>query len=165
MVSPAPQRMRVLKYIPDKMFGFVVHPETGRQAFFHLGVFRPGATSEGIRCKACPPEGCDWAETPPSPILGEEVLVTVDWDASDADKAPRATQVARVQPPVGLTGIVESFDSLRGFGFVVGSDACAYHLHSSEIVDNRIPVVGNTVVFYAGTRQDRPRACHVKVCP
>jgi len=56
------------------------------------------------------------------------------------------------------------FDAQRGFGFVVGEDGVSYHLHTSEILDHKIPLKGQTVMFFPGVRQGRPRACHVKVC-
>lgn len=158
-----PIRMRVHKYIPDRLFGFCVTDE-GEQVFFHLAAFHPG-DAQVKRCRNCPTTGCSWVDTPPPPILGEEVMVTVDsgGDAQEG-RAPRAVKVERVTPPKAVEGVVDMFDGHRGFGFVLGEDGVSYHLHTSEILDRRIPRKGQTVMLFPGTRQGRPRACHVKVC-
>jgi len=101
---------------------------------------------------------------PSPPILGEQVEVEVDLD-QDGDKAPRASKVRRLTTPKACYGKVETFDPFRGFGFVRDDHGVSYHLHKSEVIDGRIPATGHQVVFYAGVRQGRPRACHVKVCP
>ncbi len=91
--------------------------------------------------------------------------VTVDAsNPPQPGRAPRATRVQRVTDPLAVEGIVDMFDAHRGFGFILGEDGVTYHLHTSEILDNRMPVKGMTVIFFGGTRQGRPRACHVKVC-
>jgi len=142
--------MEVHKYIPSRLYGFV-KGEDGREVFFHLGVFKPGAFP---------------TDPPPPPILGEPVLVEVGTQDSPDNrpgKAPRALSVVRVQEPVQFVGIVETFDTHRGYGFIVGEDGISYHLHNSEVLDGRTPLAGDRVRFYAGTRQGRPRACHVNV--
>lgn len=160
--------MRVLKYIPDRMFGFVVD-DSGQEVFFHLGSFDPGSVwLTPSLCTSCHYSGsCLWASFPPPPILGEEVDVVLDTrPAKDADKAPRAVKVARRVGPPTMTGVVDTFDPQRGYGFVKGEeDGVSYHLHSSEILDGRIPRPGQRVMFFAGLRTGKPRACHVKVCP
>lgn len=91
--------------------------------------------------------------------------MTVDsTNPPQSGRAPRAVRVERVLAPVTLEGVVDMFDAHRGFGFVLGEDGVSYHLHTSEILDNRLPVKGQTVLFFGGLRQGRPRACHVKVC-
>lgn len=135
--------MTIHKYIPDRMFGFCIDP-AGMQVFFHLAVFEGGGVP---------------------PILGE--MVEVHFDAAPnktTDKAPRALSVVRTTPTFPIEGVVEMFDGHRGFGFVLGSDKVSYHLHTSEILEKRIPRKGQSVSFFPGTRQGRPRACHVKVC-
>jgi cold shock CspA family protein len=98
--------------------------------------------------------------------LGEEVEVTLeDFQVLTPGKAPRAIKVIRHVGPPALFGKVETFDPQRGYGFVKGDDGLSYHLHSSEILDKRITRPGQGVMFFAGIRNDRPRACHVKVCP
>ena len=160
-----PVLMTVHKYIPDRMFGFVIDL-AGHEAFFHLGCFDPGAVwMAHNKCEVCPHSGCSWISSPPPPILGEEVEVTVDPHLLlIPGKAPRATKVTRLVGPPALFGTVDTFDSHRGYGFVRGEDGFSYHLHSSEILDGRIPRPGQGVMFFGGVRNVRPRACHVKVC-
>lgn len=157
--------MFVTKYIPDKLFGFL-EGSIG-EVFFHLGVFRSDYRSEPFpSCLKClRQESCYWVNGVPPPILGESVDVEIDLtQAAIPGKAPRALSVVRLTDPVAVHGRVESFDHLRGFGFVRGDNQSVYHLHRSEVQDGKIPLVGQSVVFYAGIRQGKPRACHVKVC-
>ena len=157
-------RMRVLKYIPAKLYGFCYDKDTGFEVFFHLATFQPGQAVEVARCMGCPgPPRCQLLIDPPPPILGE--WVKVECAAGEpGGRAPRAERVEREGTPTMLAGVVESFDHLRRYGFVMGTDQVSYHLHESEIIDGRLPVTGGQVVFFPGWRADRPRACHVKVC-
>lgn len=153
-----------MKYIPAKLYGFL-QDDADREAFFHLGVFHPGPEQEAHpQCSVCPRTGCLWSVSPPPPILGELVEVVIDFDQGTDRKAPRASRVDRLSPARAVRGMVDTFDVQRGYGFVVGDDGESYHLHRSELVENRIPVPGQVVMFYAGIRMSRPRACHVKVC-
>jgi len=156
-------RMRVVKYIPEKLYGFC-QDDQGFEVFFHLAVFHPGPAVEEARCMGCPgPPRCQLVTDPPPPILGE--WVDVESEATSADgKAPRADRVERRQPARMVVGVVESFDSQRRYGFVMGNDQVSYHLHESEITDGRMPLTGGQIVFFSGFRGGRPRACHVKVC-
>lgn len=155
----------VLKYIPEKLYGFAQDPRTERQAFFHLGVFRPGVLTRPGEPPLCRQRLCAWPTVAPPPILGEPVGVVLDPNGEDQEnRAPRATLVERLTSPTPISGIVETFDAVRGFGFVGGSDGTTYHLHKSEVLDGRMPLPAQSVVFFAGIRQDRPRACHVRVC-
>ena len=141
--------MQVVKYIPDRLYGFVAEAGSSNEVFFHLGAFDPrwDARFQGL--------------TPP-PILGEYVQVTLpDTPTSGNDRAPRAIRVQRLLEPVLLSGQVEAFDPHRGYGFVKGADGVTYHLHRSEMVDGHMPFQGDPVQFYAGKRQDKQRACHV----
>ena len=79
-------------------------------------------------------------------------------------KAPRASRVVRVTAPVHLRGTVESFDPRKGYGFVRGSDAVTYYLHWSEVIDQHMPYAGSSVMFFAGSRQGKPRSVHVHTC-
>jgi cold shock CspA family protein len=155
--------MRVVKYIPAKLYGFC-QAEDGWEVFFHLAVFQPGPAVEVARCMGCPgPPRCQLQTEPPPPILGEWVTVESE-QGTPGEKAPRASEVVRDHAPRMLTGVVESFDPQRRYGFVMGSDQVSYHLHESEITDGRMPLAGGQVVFFPGWREGRPRACHVKVC-
>ena len=156
----------VHRYFPEKLYGFVVDAEIKKTAFFHLGAFHPGnfPSTKHSRCEACKIVGCSWTENLPPPILGERVEVEVDWDSGEGDKAPKAAKTIRLDPPVLLEGFVEIFDATRGYGFVKGEDGIMYHLHKSEITEKRIPRLNQTILFYAGVRNEKPRACHAKVC-
>lgn len=155
--------MRVHKYIPDRLYGFVIDGQ-GREAFFHLGSFDPGVLVDPPTCASCTDASCAWVDAPPPPILGEVVEVEVDLSGT-GDRAPRASRVHRLEAPKLIQGRVETFDSFRGYGFIIGADGVSYHLHKSEVLNGRLPTAEQKVSFFAGTRQGRPRACHVKVCP
>jgi len=138
--------MAICKYIPQKLYGFALS-KSGQEVFFHLGAFQPG----------------DYGfDPPPPPILGERVLVTFT-ETTTGKSTLRANRVVRTQRPLPLKGTIESFDPTRGYGFIRGDDGIAYHLHRSEVMNGRLPLANQKVQFYAGTRQERPRACHVKV--
>jgi len=157
-------RMRVLKYIPDKMYGFCRDDDSDLEVFFHLGSFRPGEPVVAARCPGCSgPPRCSITEDAPPPILGEPVMVDSEL-REPGGKAPRASRVERLRTPRMVVGVVESFDPQRRYGFVLGSDQVSYHLHESEVVDGRLPMTGRHLVFFPGLREGRPRACHVKVC-
>ena len=143
--------MRVHKYIPSKLYGFTVGDDEDQQVFFHLGSFKPGdfASMEG--------------QAPPPPILGERVECEIDYDNVPEGRAPRAASVLRLDAPLLLGGVVETFDSYRGYGFIIGDDGRSYHLHKSEVVGGKMPLPQLKVRFYAGLRQGRPRACHIEV--
>lgn len=159
-------RMRVLKYIPNKCYGFLL-ADGGEQVFFPLAVFDHGPFPRtGLHCKGCPAGTCVWTQTAPPPVLGEEVEVEMPAEIDpDPAKAPRALRVRRLTFPMNLLGIVECFDTIRGYGYVRGEDGVVYHLHRSEVLADATPRPTQQVMFYAGVRQSRPRACHVKVCP
>ena len=153
------QRMRVVKYVPSRLYGFAVAVD-GRQVFFHLGEFQPGKAGDTARCNRC--DECLWATVAPPPVLGEEVDVT--FTPNDSERAPAAERVVRLTPPLSLQGKVEHFDPQRGYGFIAGSDGQSHYLHASEVRNGKTPVVGGIVRFFVGTRQDKPRACHVRIC-
>lgn len=154
--------MRVSKYIPDKMYGFCV--DGSIEVFFHLGVFQPGPDTPQVSCPTCPgPPRCTNLPQAPPPVLGEDVHVVFESEPGSL-RAPRATRVERVAPPQILLGLVQSFDPVRRYGFIQGTDHVTYHLHQSEIVDGKLPLVGDKAVFFPGVREGKPRACHVKVC-
>lgn len=156
--------MRVTKYLPEKLYGFC-RGGVEAEVFFHLATFQPGADLlASAKCARCPGlPHCQESLTAPPPILGEEVQVTFEHDGTSG-KAPRATLVVREKPPVLMLGTVESFDAVRRYGFLLGTDQVSYHLHQSEITDGRLPLKGTQATFFPGVREGRPRACHVKVC-
>ena len=136
-------RMVVHKYLASKMYGFL-RDSQGREVFFHLGSFRPM------------PE-----ETEPiPPIPGEEVDVDVDFESGESEKAPRASSVSRLGVPFMLHGVVDMFDATSGYGFIQ-CEGVLYFLHRSEVRDGKVPLSGNPVTFYAGSREGKSRACYV----
>lgn len=139
--------MRVTKYLARKMYGFL-RDSSGREAFFHLGSFRP----------------MDGESEPIPPLPGEMVEVTIDFDLGVDDKAPRAGKVQRIREPERLLGVVSKFDDRSGYGFLVenGTDS-QYFIHKSEVREGKSPLVGDRVEFYAGEREGKTRACHVLV--
>lgn len=137
--------MRVALYSPDRMYGFA--EGEGQRVFFHVESFVFGQW-QGV-------------DQPPPPIIGEEVMVE-HGEATHPDKAPRATKVERVNPPLFLRGVVESFNPDKGWGFAKGSDGDSYFLHRSEVLENKIPLPGQEVSFYRGFKKGRPRACYVR---
>lgn len=155
--------MQVTKYLPEKLYGFC-QDASGFEVFFHLATFQPGADLAAVKCPTCPGlPHCGLNPQAPPPILGEEVTAT--FDASFVPgRAPRATRVVRDNPPVLLLGTVESFDPLRRYGFIQGTDQVSYHLHQSEVLEGRLPLIGKQATFFPGFREGRPRACHVRVC-
>lgn len=161
-------QMRVHKYISSKLYGFLKLPGEDQQVFFHLGEFVPGA-SPNLRCDTCPEDGCSWSDAPPPPITGELVEVTVDLASARSGKAPRASRVVRVDHPEAHQGVVETYDPTRGFGFIRDADGNSYYVHKTEVLDGRMPLKDAKVMFYTGPQQgqesDRPRACHIRICP
>ncbi len=154
--------MLIHKYIPDRMYGFTIDDQ-GRQAFFHLGAFQPGPSPAlHVRCAACSHDECSWIEAPPPPIHGERVEVTVNLEGPQ-ESSPRASRVVRMDPPLIETGVVDVFYSKRGFGFIKGEHS-SFFLHRSEMLDGKVPIQGQQVLFCVGTRDGKPRACYIKVC-
>lgn len=135
--------MRVLKYLPKKMFGFVVD-EFGQQVFFHLRAFKWGSLP-----------------TTPPPVIGEEVEVEYDPTSSSNGKAPKARSVTRLREPRASFGVVEDFNEQRGYGFIRTDDGRSHYLHRTEMTDGRLPMPGMEVTFFEGFRQGRTRACYV----
>jgi len=137
------KRMRVLKYLPKKLFGFVVD-DAGRQVFFHIRAFKWG----------------DFPTNPP-PIIGEVVEVDYDEDGPSNGKAPKAYAVYRIAEPRATFGVVDDFNEKRGYGFIQSEDGRSHYLHRSEMKDGRLPMPGMTVTFFEGFKQGRLRACYV----
>ena len=157
--------MMVVKYIPERLFGFVMDPEVGLEVYFHLGDFDPKGPWPASH-HLCPISSRQFNWASPPPILGETVaVVVVPVNGVELSRPPRAQRVVRLDPPILLRGVVDSFDPQHGYGFVRGvEDGVSYHLHRSEMIDGQFPQVGSVVMFFVGVRQGRPRAIHAHVC-
>ena len=129
--------MTVDKYIPSGLYGFVT--DGRRRLFFHLKDFDPGTYT---------------GESPVPPVSGEEVEVEVRGDDKSASK------VQRLEEPSEMNGAVDWFDTVKGYGFILGLDGSTYYLHRSEVLDGRLPLPGRRVRFYTSSKR---RACFVKV--
>jgi len=131
-----------------------------------MGTFQPGdPLPPDAGCEGCAAYACERVPSLVPPIVGEEVDVVVGTDPPDTpQKEPKASRVVRVHTPKLVTGMVDTFDSHRGYGFASGDDGLSYHLHRSEVRGGLIPLEGQVVLFFAGERQKRPRACHVTIC-
>lgn len=134
--------MLVEVYSPSGGYGFCVGENTPR-VYFAADAFARTAADE------------------PPPVLGEPVDVREVRASTDPKKADKARQVVRTQPPVKVEGRVHSFDHRAGWGFISGLDGKQYFLHRSDMVQPWLPLVGDGVEFYAGFKNQRPRACYV----
>jgi len=139
------QRMRVLKYLPTKLYGFA-EDEDGHQVFFHIRAFNWGGF-----------------QTRPPPIVGEEVDVEFDPSGRHNGVAPKARNIYRLREPTPSYGVVEDFNERRGYGFIRTSDGRSHYLHRSEMTDGRLPMPGMEVLFFEGFRRGRTRACYVTI--
>ena len=144
-----PARMRVEMYSPGKLYGFC--EAVGLRVFFHQEAFQAGRWPNLDN------------ELGPPPILGEEVDVEYPSSEPDSSKAPRASSVVRVEAPIQVVGVVDTFHADNGWGFANGDDGESYYLHRSEVEDGRLPMVGQQVTFFRGHKNGRPRACFVRV--
>lgn len=135
--------LTVAKYFPNDQYGFLQNTD-GTDVFFHLGDF----------------DGASWIEIPP--IVGERVEASIE-SSDDSDKAPKAASVTRLDEPVAVTGVVETFQEERGWGFIQGDDGQDHYLHRSEVLDGALPLPGSRVRFIVGSKKNRPRACYVTI--
>lgn len=135
--------MLVEVYSPSGGYGFCVGEGTPR-VYFAADAFTRTAADE------------------PPPVLGERVDVRDVRPSTDPKKAAKAKQVIRLTPPTKVAGQVQSFDHRAGWGFVAGADDKQYFLHRSDMVQPWLPLVGDRVVFFAGYKGERPRACYVR---
>ncbi len=95
--------------------------------------------------------------TEPQPILGEKVLVS---QIKEVGRNPKSFSVKRLQTPILVEAEVQSFDSVKGWGFA----SCylgTYFIHKSEFVDSFIPVIGSKVSFYSGKKKGKNRGCYI----
>ena len=159
-------RMKIYKYLPERMYGFAILEDTGQQVFFHLGSFDPGSEWKvPPYCGSCPVPDCNWAKTAPPPVTGEEVDVQVDLsDVQERTSAPRVSRVTRVSIQNPIKGKIKNFDNQRGYGFFEEDDGTIHYVHKSDIIGNRIPALGQIGMFFSGHRDSKTRACHVRLC-
>ena len=88
----------------------------------------------------------------PPPIVGEALCVCGEL-------------VRRVSPPPHTYGVVISFDSKRGWGFIeYGNSSSRAFLHLSDCLGVWLPQIGKPVKFYEGFKNGRSRACWVTPC-
>ena len=92
----------------------------------------------------------------PGPVLGELVEVG---ERTSSKAGPRTNRVSRRTEPVLLTGTIKSYDSQKGWGFVEFGDGQLAFLHSSDLSEGWLPVIGTGVQFYPGSKRERSRAC------
>lgn len=133
--------MLVELYSPSGGYGFCIGE--GHRAYFAADAF--------VRATDGPP-----------PIAGERVEVHGVRPSSDSAKADKARQVVRLDPPLRVTGRVRSFDHRAGWGFAEGADGKQYFLHRSDMVQPWLPAAGDGVEFFAGVRNNKPRACYAQ---
>lgn len=123
----------------EGLYGFCKDPESeGDEVFFHAQDFHrmePGG---------------------PLPIIGEPVEIE---NVTNGDgRRPRAGRVLRAQPPKLVTGVIHSFDSDKGWGFVNWDGGQAF-FHMSDRAEEWMPVIGSAITFFVGYKSGRPRAC------
>ncbi len=129
----------VRRYLSEKRYGFIVPDNSDSEVFFHLSVFNGSSVVP--------------------PLTGEHVEYQLGGEGT------RAESVQRLIDPVHCEGTVDSYDPLKGYGFISSSSGHCY-LHKSEVLGGMVPTVGSRVVFYrtdAPPSAKRPRACYVTV--
>jgi len=129
-------------YLEEKGYGFIEN-ESGERYFFRgENFFRRS------------PEH-------PMPISGEEVSVGYTEDREKGSSV--AKEVKRLSSPQQTSGVVESFDTVKGWGFIreYGNQTKVY-LHVSDLSSGWVPIKGSRVKFCKGWKKGRPRACYVK---
>jgi len=130
-------RFLVSAFSQKDLFGFVID-EDGSEFFFHAQDFHrknPGG---------------------PLPIVGEEVEIE---GIVEGGKRPRASIVTRQTTPVPLEGIVASFDSNKGWGFVDYGVSDKAFFHMSDRAVEWMPVIGSRIIFFKGYKSGRARVC------
>lgn len=67
--------------------------------------------------------------------------------------------ICRLDHPLRCEGVVLSFDSKRGWGFVKSGNRDRVFLHRSDCHAGWLPNIGEKVAFYLGYKNGRGRAC------
>ena len=130
-------------FSPTRHYGFCASSE-GKELAFHASAFhrlKPGG---------------------PGPIPGESVEVG---EIRQGDKGPYVDRVSRLVEPVIHVGTIKSYDAKKGWGFVQSGGGDPIFLHSSDLNEPWMPVIGTNVQFYEGRKRDRKRACWVRPAP
>lgn len=131
-------------FSPEGLYGFCLSQE-GEEVFFHAQDFHRSTPGE------------------PPPILGEEVEVG-SLIMNQGNRA-KASLVKRPRPPELLSGLLRSFDSRRGWGFVELEDTRNVFLHMSDRAEDWMPVIGTRISFYLGVKNGKTRACWARPVP
>ena len=129
-------------YLEEKGYGFI-EDESGKRYFFRgEHFFRRGP---------------DY----PMPVSGEVVSVGKVEDRDGGSSV--AKEIKRSSTIEETSGVVESFDPKKGWGFIreYGNQTKVY-LHVSDTPEGWIPIKGSRVKFYKGWKKGRPRACYAK---
>lgn len=126
-------------YTPKGLYGFLSNPD-GEDLYFHLSAFDPGSYV---------------GDAPVPPIIGEQVEAVVE--------NGKVIQCNRLDTPELKTGVVDWFDSDKGYGFIA-HDGAQIFLHRSEVLEGRLPLKGRRVSFYVSDKTNKQkRACYVSV--
>jgi len=142
---PAPV-MVVDIYDPIRFFGFCKSRDGRERVFFHVSVF--------VRLNG---------EDKAPPLPGEPVEIMLRSDFIGEGQSPKAAMVRRVSQPIEVLGRIRSFDIRTGWGFIEDEQARVCFLHRADIADQRVPVIGDDVLFYEAVgKGDRIRACGVR---
>lgn len=137
--------MVVRKYIPEKKYGFLCDGKN-RQAFFHENLFDAGPGDAG-----------------PPPVSGEEVLVSVDFEAPSRNGVAKAINVRRIQSPYRLSGRIVSFNKEKGYGFAEVKGGNTYYIHRSEVIGGDVPQIDQEVTFYVSAKKRGARASYIEL--
>ena len=141
--------LKVKKYFPDGLYGFVEGADGG-DIYFHLSAFDPGAYV---------------GDAPVPPVVNEMVEVSVNEHGT-------ADRVERAKSPEHVRGEVDWFNEHLGYGFIYSGDE-RFYLHRTEVLDGRLPLKGRAVSFFVAESEPNPmstdsgatlrRACYVRV--
>ncbi len=132
---------RVSLFSPEKLFGFCQGEDPDAEIFFHAQDFHrrvPGG---------------------PLPIVGERV--EVGEVRLGRGGRPRTDYVRRLDPPRLRDGVLKSFDSNQGWGFIE-LDGESVFFHMSDRAESWMPVINSRIQFFVGYSKGRIRACYAR---